>query len=389
MIDSVGLKWITPVICVTHRCNLNCIYCYESRKNTRRLDLEVGKKIINEIVKTCPEDVGGIEFSLIGGEPLLEFDLIIELIKYTDSLNINKKYVFSATTNGTVLNDEIKTWCKNHSDKLILCLSLDGDKKCHDYNRSNSYDMIDFDFFLQTYPEQGVKMTLSEFSLHNLYENTVAIHNLGFKHIRGANLFEGSYNWNKEELLFIVAEQLELLVDFYSDESNKGLTNSLFEKKLELLEVEETRSIKRCGIGQRSVKFYDVDGKVYPCVMCTPLTLNKDQLNGLKNVDFLNHSLFIDKECSKKCYFYPLCPTCPGANYGRTGDFCKRDRSRCDIEKIQIIYAAELISRKILNSTLKVDDEELYLTISSIQKLKKIFDLEYRSKLQSTKGTKR
>jgi len=75
----------------------------------------------------------------------------------------------------------MKEWFQNNIDKIILCLSLDGAKETQDHNRPNSFDKIDFDFFVRNYSKQGVKMTLSDCSLPRLSENVFFIHSLGFK----------------------------------------------------------------------------------------------------------------------------------------------------------------------------------------------------------------
>jgi len=66
----------------------------------------------------------------------------------------------------------MKNWFTANNDLFVLGLSLDGTRNTHNHNRSNSFDDIDIDFFLKTYPNQGVKMTLSEYSLPQLTEGS-------------------------------------------------------------------------------------------------------------------------------------------------------------------------------------------------------------------------
>ena len=94
---------------------------------------------------------------------------------------------------------------------------------------------IDFDFFLKNWPEQGVKMTLSEYSLPRLAENIKFVHGLGFKHINGVNLAEGSFDWSKEEYIKVLIPQLQELVGFYVE--NETLTlNQMLDRKLYICE---------------------------------------------------------------------------------------------------------------------------------------------------------
>ena len=185
----------SPSICVTHRCNLSCVYCYQKHDEQRRMSFDTAKKCINWIFHNIPDYANnGVEIGFIGGEPLMEFDLLKSIFSYTCSTYSDIEHIFFATTNGTLLNDEMKEWFSAHRKFFTLGLSLDGAKETHDANRSNSFDSIDFDFFLKNWPEQGVKMTLSEFSLPRLAENIKFIHNLGFKRISGVNLAEGNFD---------------------------------------------------------------------------------------------------------------------------------------------------------------------------------------------------
>jgi len=161
----------SPSLCVTHDCNLNCIYCYQKHAGNIKMSLDTAKNSIDWIFSNIPTDMNGVEIGFIGGEPLLEFNLIKEIVAYTCSKPQGVKYIFYATTNGTLLTDEMKLWFTAHKDCFVLGLSLDGAKETHDYNRSDSFDKIDIAFFLKNWPKQGVKMTLSEFSLNRLAEN--------------------------------------------------------------------------------------------------------------------------------------------------------------------------------------------------------------------------
>lgn len=370
-------KWISPTICVTHTCNLNCIYCYENKKdNYSKLSFDKAIKIIDGIFEEKQDEVDGIEFCFIGGEPLLEFDLIKNIVEYYKLLEKqpNCNYIFSATTNGTILNSDMKKWLIKNKNKFILCLSLDGNKETQDYNRDKSFDKIDLNFFFNNYPNQGIKMTISQYSIYKLSENVKFIHSLGFKRINGVNLAEGDFDFSNEEYIKILVPQLKDLVDFYSSPKNSMLFNQLFDKKLEFLEDNARRYKKNCGIGGIGTAFYDVDGTKYPCVMCTPMTLEINQLRKLNSIDFFNDDQFVDYTCNEDCYIYPICSNCAGSNFRIRSSFSNRDKSRCQIKKLEVLFVAELIGRKIIqNPKLFNDDTVLYYTIEAIKKIKEIY----------------
>ena len=375
--DKKTPKWITPTVCVTHACQLNCIYCYETKKDTHsRLEYDKAIEIIDRIFATAADDVDGIEVCFIGGEPLLEYDLIKRIVEHykLPENKPSKQFVFSATTNGALLNAEMKEWFQNNKDKIILCLSLDGAKETQDHNRPNSFDKIDFDFFVRNYPRQGVKMTLSDYSLPRLSENVIFIHSLGFKKITGANLFEGDFDFDNEEFIRILVPELKRLVDFYSKPENGDLYNQMFDKRLELAQSKSRRNRKNCGIGGDGVRFYDVDGQAYPCVMCTPMTMSKEQLSELEKIDFLDDSFFVDNSCNESCYIYPICSNCSGSNFRIKNCFGQRDHSKCNIKKLEVLFCAELMARKIAADSKVCENETvLYHTIQAIKEIQRLY----------------
>ena len=72
-----------PTICVTHNCNLDCVYCYQKHDTKSRMSLSVGKECFDYIFNNIPDyATDGVELGFIGGEPLLEFELIKNLYEY-------------------------------------------------------------------------------------------------------------------------------------------------------------------------------------------------------------------------------------------------------------------------------------------------------------------
>ena len=239
-----GIRF-SPSLCVTHSCNLNCIYCYQKHDGNNRMSFETACNSIDWIFANIPPDMNGVEITFIGGEPLIEFELIKKIYEYTICKYPNESYIFYATTNGVLLNDEMKEWFRDHKETFVLGLSLDGLPETHNYNRSNSYDKIDIKFFKETWPNQGVKMTISEYSLKRLADNVIYIHNLGFKEIDGVNLFEGEFDWSDEKYIKIIIPELKKLVDFYVE--NDGLMiNQMLGRQIDM--CEEPNRPKRNGV---------------------------------------------------------------------------------------------------------------------------------------------
>ncbi len=366
----------SPTICVTHNCNLDCIYCYQKHDTNNKMSLDTAKKCIDWIFDNVPKDMSGVEIGFIGGEPMLEFDLIKKVIEYTQEKKPNEEYIFYATTNGTVLTDEMKKWLVEHKEVFVLGLSLDGKPDTHNYNRSNSFDDIDKDFFVKTWPCQGIKMTLSEYSLEHLAENIKYVHSLGFCEIGGVNLFEGEFDWGDEKYIKMIIPQLEELVNFYVENDNLRL-DQMMNRKLEICEEKNRMKKKWCGIGTGAI-FFDVDGTRRPCPFVTPMTFKDDELEEICSFDYNKTEDFIDDNCFNNCYMYPVCPYCAGSNYLTQKTFKLRDKSRCKIQKLITLYSADLQAKRLIKNPDKYDEATKYNLINAIQKVKELYLNEFK-----------
>lgn len=366
-----------PTICVTHRCNLSCVYCYQNTHESKDITQETAEMCIDDILKNIPSYAKRICISFIGGEPLLMFPLITHLYDYIYSNYNDPRIVLFATTNGTLLTADMKKWFYDRRNQFILGLSLDGTKETQDYNRSNSFNKIDIPFFVNTWPNQGPKMTISQKSIENLAENVIFLHQQGFKYINGVNLAEGDFDWSDNRLIHILAGQLSKLVDFYNDNPQLILDQSMG-RHIEYCASHQKEKKKVCGIGNNTI-FYDIDGKKYPCSYITPMTFTKEELVEICNTNFNNTDLFVDEECYNNCYLYPVCSNCYGANYFVNHTFAEKTKSKCNLTKIIALYVAELHTRRILeHRDFYKDDTELYYLIQSIKEIKANYFDEFK-----------
>jgi radical SAM protein with 4Fe4S-binding SPASM domain len=345
------------------------------------MSLTTAKNVIDWIFTHVPDYADEVVIDFIGGEPLLKFKLIKDIVSYVDNKNPTVPYVFFADTNGTILTTEMKKWFSENKNMFKLGLSLDGRKDTHDHNRSNSFDSIDIDFFIHNYPEQGVKMTLSEYSLHHLTDDIKYIHSLGFKEIDGVNLAEGAFDWNKDEYISLLIPQLKKLVDFYVENVNLKPCE-LFQKELDICESQFKERTKYCGTGI-GTPFFDIDGKIYPCSYMTPMSFPQNELNAILKTDFSDNELFVDDECFNNCYIYPICPTCSGANYIVNKSFNKRNKNKCRIQKLVALFIADLQGKKLVKSGglfgSNKDVTKLYYTIEAIMKIKSLYLDEFKN----------
>ena len=355
------------ILILTSECNLRCTYCYEDHKKRKSMSLETAKQVISEVLNR-EDKYRFVRILLFGGEPLLEFELIREMCEWTWKNNWPVKYIFSFSTNGTLLNKEMKAWIQHNRDKIELVLSADGNKYSQDINRSNSFDKIDFDFFIKTNEHPMVKMTISRESLPFLYENVVFFHEKGFDFAE-CNMAVG-IDWKNEELYNILREQLEQLVQYYK--VNKHLTPAnILNMDLEM--CERIRKVQKwCGVG-KELMTVDTDGKRYPCNYITPMSFSNEDLQKLLSTDFTKDIEILDGECLEKCYLFPICPTCYAADYSLTGKIKTKNKSACKLVELRAYYTAILQMDRMEDIDIgNLSDEEKFLLYKRIQAIKKI-----------------
>ena len=101
VLDKATTRYVALMI--THKCNLNCVYCYEKFKSTQTMDIDNAKKyIVNIFDETVRSGkYKALELSMMGGEPLLEFEKIKEISEWMWSREWPLKYILIASTNGT------------------------------------------------------------------------------------------------------------------------------------------------------------------------------------------------------------------------------------------------------------------------------------------------
>lgn len=371
----------SPTLCVTHDCNLSCVYCYQKNKSNKHMTFETAQKCIDDIFSSIPEGIKLIEISFIGGEPLIETELLKDIYEYTINKYADSRLMFFATTNGTVLSNENKLWFQKHKENFVLGLSLDGTPQTHNLNRSNSYDKIDIPFFVNTWPNQGPKMTISKNTIKNFANDVIYIHEQGFKYINGVNFAEGDFDWGKKEELKNFSLQLHMLLEYYTEHYELNL-DQMFAKHIEFCSGENIGRYKSCGIGTSTV-FYDIDGKKYPCSFVTPLTFTENELNDINDINFYECETFVDKKCLNNCYIFPVCNSCAGANYLINHTFSKRIKTRCEMNKLICLFIAELHTRRILNHReLYKDDNQLYFLIDAIKGIKENYYEEFKEYLR-------
>ena len=135
---------------VAHTCNLNCSYCFASQGkyhgDRALMSFEVGKRALDFLIENSGHRTN-LEVDFFGGEPLMNWDVVKQLVAYarTQEEPNHKKFRFTLTTNGMLIDDDVIDFANREMSNVVL--SLDGRKEIHDrlrvdYAGNGSYDRI-------------------------------------------------------------------------------------------------------------------------------------------------------------------------------------------------------------------------------------------------------
>ena len=135
---------------VAHTCNLNCSYCFASQGkyhgDRALMPFEVGKRALDFLIEHSGHRTN-LEVDFFGGEPLMNWDVVKQLVAYarTQEEPHHKKFRFTLTTNGMLIDDDVIDFANREMSNVVL--SLDGRKEIHDrlrvdYAGKGSYERI-------------------------------------------------------------------------------------------------------------------------------------------------------------------------------------------------------------------------------------------------------
>ncbi len=168
--DLKNRSTVIKALClhVAHTCNLNCEYCFASQGkyhgDRALMTLDVGKRALDFLVENSGSRTN-LEVDFFGGEPLMNWEVVKDIVRYGRELEKthNKKFRFTLTTNGVLLDDDVIDFANKEMHNVVL--SLDGRKEIHDHlrktvNGKGSYDTIvpKFQHFIEKRGDKGYYM---------------------------------------------------------------------------------------------------------------------------------------------------------------------------------------------------------------------------------------
>jgi uncharacterized protein len=340
---------------IAHDCNLACRYCFaeegEYKGDRSLMSAEVGKKSLDFLVANSGNRIN-LEVDFFGGEPLMNFDVVKEIVSYGRELEKqhNKKFRFTMTTNGVLLNDEIMEYLNKEMSNVVL--SIDGRKEIHDLmrptqNGKGSYDLIlpKFQKFAKMRGDKSYYVR-GTFTRNNLdfCEDVLHMADLGFDEISIEPVVtEDSEPYSiREEDLPKIYEQYDLLAREMIKREKEGKGFTFFHYMIDLTGGPcVAKRLSGCGSGTEYLAVTPW-GDLYPCHQFVGEEdfLLGNVYDGVKRMDIVNDfkgcNVYTKEKC-KDCFARFYCSGgCAANSYKFHGTLNDAYDIGCDMERKRV-----------------------------------------------------
>ena len=278
--DFKNRNTVVKALClhVAHTCNLNCSYCFASQGkyhgDRALMSFEVGKQALDFLIAHSGTRKN-LEVDFFGGEPLMNFDVVKQLVAYARSIEkeAGKNFRFTLTTNGVLIDQDVIDFCNKEMSNVVL--SLDGRKEVHDrfrvdYAGHGSYDKI-VPKFQDLVRQRGGKdyYMRGTFTHHNpdFLNDIKAMLDLGFTELSMEPVVtaKGDPSGLTEEDLPIIMEQYEDLARLQLERYKEGRPFTFYHYMIDLTGGPCIyKRISGCGSGTEYMAVTPW-GDLYPC----------------------------------------------------------------------------------------------------------------------------
>lgn len=337
---------------VAHDCNLRCKYCFASTgdfgEGRRLLDFETGKKAIDFLIEKS-KGRHNLELDFFGGEPLMNFEVVKQIVEYARSLEQehNKLFRFTITTNGMLLDDAKIDYINKEMSNVVL--SIDGRRGVNDkmrpcINGAGSYDII-MDKYKRLVEKRGHDQYYARgtFTKYNLdFSNDVMhLYEEGFDQLSVEPVVSPSdkdYALTEAELPRIF-EEYETLAKKIIAIKKQGKSINFFHFMLDLDQGPcAIKRLRGCGCGNEYVAVTP-DGDIYPCHQFVGMkewkmgNLHEGTFD-FKLKDYFSQTTVYNKHDCKECWAKFYCSGgCNANNFQYAGDVLKSHKLSCELEK--------------------------------------------------------
>lgn len=337
---------------VAHTCNLNCEYCFASQGNYHGdravMSLEVGKRALDFLIENSGTRKN-LEVDFFGGEPLMNFETVKEMVAYARSIEKEKgkNFRFTLTTNGLLIDDDVIDFANKEMSNVVL--SLDGRKEIHDryrvdYAGNGSFDRIVPKFQKLVKARGGKNYYMRGTFTHanpDFLKDIEEMLSLGFTELSMEPVVCASGDKNELTLddLPIVMEQYEKLAELMLKKDKEGKPFTFYHYMIDLTGGPCIyKRISGCGSGTEYMAVTPW-GDLYPCHQFVGEEKFKlgDIWNGVTNRavqnEFMSCNVYAHKEC-EDCWARLYCSGGCAANaYHSTGKVTGVYKYGCELFK--------------------------------------------------------
>lgn len=371
--ESKALATKTITFVTTEACPLRCSYCYQCNKNhSAIMSLEVAEKAIDTILSDekmhgymNSKDSPSVILDFIGGEPLLEAELMDKIIQmfrkkaFLAGHPWAKYHMISISSNGIpiITNPAALEFIKKYQNKLSLTITIDGNKELHDACRvypsgRGSYDDVRkaIDIARQYVCMSNTKVTLAPENIQYLTESITHLFSLGFTDIHANVVFEDVWKLQDAQLLY---RQIVKLADIMIEQKlYEKYECSLFDDFIGH-PMSETDTQNWCG-GNGQMLAIGTDGRMFPCIRFMKYSYQNqdreeyeigdvnrgiDREEDNKYLQILS-TITRQSQSPEKCLTCPVasgCAWCTGYNYDYLGSPDKRATFICWCHKARAL----------------------------------------------------
>ncbi|MGB4094008.1 MAG: thioether cross-link-forming SCIFF peptide maturase [Ruminococcus flavefaciens] len=345
---------------IAHDCQLRCKYCFASTgdfgKGRKLMSLETGKHAIDFLLENSG-DRPNLELDFFGGEPLMNFNVVKQIVEYARSREkeYNKKFRFTITTNGLLLDDDKIDFINKEMSNVVL--SIDGRKEVNDYfrvlpNGQGCYDMI-----LPKYKKLVEGRGDKEYYVRGTFTNrnkdfsndVFALYEAGFDQISVEPVVGDSdeYALVMDDLPEIFKEY-ERLADRIIENEKNGRKFNFFHFMIDLDQGPcAIKRLRGCGCGNDYVAVTP-DGDIFPCHQFVGIdeykmgNIDEGTFDQEMKKDFAAAHVYSKPDC-RECWAKFYCSGgCNANNYQYEGDIRKAHKISCELEKKRLECAIML-----------------------------------------------
>jgi uncharacterized protein len=383
------------MLMVQSNCNLACSYCYEVvngfHKTGKRMDFETGRRSIEFLIRRSGNR-RDIEVTFFGGEPLLNFPLIRQLVDYCRSreAETGKHFTYQITTNCTLLDDEIIAYLVEH--KFSVMASIDGPPELHDIHRkdlggggSGAIAVENAKRLVIAQRRAGVREAMIRATMsHENHDGRVLSEYFaaqGFTRVMlgasdGRVGERAPYDIQLEDIADLHSEHEQSLVNYLSwldgtgpRPNNAGQVQRNLGPILRALQEPNTEPQIGCGVA-RNMQAITRDGKIYPCHRYAgddayQLGTLEDGLDPAKVHSYYDALFKVKEEHCSRCWARITCGgQCPWRISKVTGEILHPDVESCNGirsgHERQLWFAHQLQRRgQLMEPASEEDDEDV------------------------------